>query len=697
MEPTYKILNDYEYLFGISAGKDRTAIKGDLEKTLEVIKEIIRDYNYQVKKLAKHLKGDTLLQSAYNIWHFCNRISKGGNINYKLDKRGYEEIRTPGRSFRDRFIGIDCDDFTILCSSLLLNMGYKPQMVIVDTLGDDRYNHIYTSVGAKLENGIVRGGVIVDPVMDAQFNQHPAHIRKSKIIDMKIQVLEGNGLGSAWLDEIPKNAIFGFGAVESPDAATRAMMDYQSDIIEKAMVSGFGSKDSVFSKELRKTRFGILMNGTDERNTVLDILPHVDDIDDDGNFVFESKAERDKVDEYVSGLYAAGLVESDIYEDEYDFDGLGLLRRKRVRRTQEDREMRELARDMLKEDMLQGLLDIEIEKDGYEEDDYEEDNYEVGELYDEDELGRRKKRRAKRKAKKAKRKAKRKAKVSKIRKRLKKVKTKIKAKVKKVAAKIKAGAKKLYQKAKAGIKKAAKGLVTLSMAPVRAAFLSVARLNMFKVSSKFYPGYLSTVEAVDKGLDAGEHKKVVDAVRKLEKFWEKMGGRKATLRKVILAGGKKNFEKGLKGIDIDDDDFDFNEEDLEGLGAYAAIAKVAGKILGVIKKWIKKINFKKLFAKIKARRAAKKSGAKEPGAEEPGAEEPGAETETETTTEFELSPENGGYKDDKEQDFVTKSFKTTGDDDDEKKNKWLVPVILGGLVLGVLGVAVATGGSKKKK
>ena len=94
-------------------GFRKTLIKNaNLDDTLANMKRIaLRDVS-QVKDLAEKLQGATVARTAENIWDFIR-----DNIAYKLDQKGIEELRTPARTWHDRFIGVDCDDYTIHCFS----------------------------------------------------------------------------------------------------------------------------------------------------------------------------------------------------------------------------------------------------------------------------------------------------------------------------------------------------------------------------------------------------------------------------------------------------------------------------------------------------------------------------------------------------------------------------------------------------
>ena len=306
MTPSYKLLSGYDNLIIKSPGIDGLSKNGGLPETLEAIKKAIHNYNFQVKALAQHLKADNLLQSCFNIWHFCIN-----NIAYKLDKPGVEEIRTPSRTWKDRFIGVDCDDFTIFTSSLLLQMGYIPSAAVVAFGGKPNFQHIYTVVNPSNHNGIVSGGVVVDPVITYKFNVHPENITKSLIM----QVQELNGLGFSiftinGINEIPEDAIFGLGGViVPPTKISQRAMNMQSEIIKKALANVDKTNPEAVRKALnpympmlRKSRALISLNGLPEQNELSAIIPYVDDITQNGYLVFSDDDKMQTANDVIEGL-----------------------------------------------------------------------------------------------------------------------------------------------------------------------------------------------------------------------------------------------------------------------------------------------------------------------------------------------------------------------------------------------------------
>ncbi|MEM6268333.1 MAG: hypothetical protein AAF998_02795 [Bacteroidota bacterium] len=179
-----------------------------LEDTLEKLPEVVRDYKWQAARIAAVLEGKTLRETCRNIWNFCYQY-----IQYRRDKPGTEQLRTPARSWHDRKRGIDCDCYTILISSILHHVrtgrGLKgiPHTFRItayeDLTGanpDPDFQHIYVVVPTR------GGHITIDPVAD-EFDYEVPYIKK-RDVHMELQVL--SGLGNTGQKYPP-------GAVNGPD------------------------------------------------------------------------------------------------------------------------------------------------------------------------------------------------------------------------------------------------------------------------------------------------------------------------------------------------------------------------------------------------------------------------------------------------------------------------------------------------
>lgn len=70
------------------------------------------------KRFAPMLRGRDDISTLRNVWQFVRR-----NIAYRRDADGNEIIKSPGRTWQDRYG--DCKSMSVKAASLLDNLGYK--------------------------------------------------------------------------------------------------------------------------------------------------------------------------------------------------------------------------------------------------------------------------------------------------------------------------------------------------------------------------------------------------------------------------------------------------------------------------------------------------------------------------------------------------------------------------------------------
>lgn len=281
-KPTYKKLSSYDDLIDKAQG-DKTLVGYGFETaTLEELNNACKYYK-QVEKLAAHLKADTPLQSAFNVWYFLH-----DNILYNYDTEGQEEIRTPARTWQDRFKGVDCDCLAVFTACLLYNMGYKPAFEIVGFNNNDCYSHIFVNLD----------GLAVDRVLPV-FLKRPSGITKTFI--MNIPVFELNG-GVDMLNDCELSGIFEstLKKINSKNATTADNVDFQK--IQTLLC---------------------LQNSDSNAYKLASILmPFVSAIDDNGNYYFSDSTVADyaeKADNIISNLYSSGATKEDFYNFFNDF------------------------------------------------------------------------------------------------------------------------------------------------------------------------------------------------------------------------------------------------------------------------------------------------------------------------------------------------------------------------------------------
>ena len=174
MQPTYRQLSNYDAFFKPAANKN--SLKGwGLNDTKKLIADICRNHYKECAAIAKHLKAETKLQSAFNLWHWLHH-----NIRYEYDREGREEVRTPARVWADRHRGVDCDCLSVLAWCVLKCMGYNPAFELAAFRNKPAYSHIYINLD----------GIVVDRVWYV-FNSRPPFITKTELF--KVGMLDNLG------------------------------------------------------------------------------------------------------------------------------------------------------------------------------------------------------------------------------------------------------------------------------------------------------------------------------------------------------------------------------------------------------------------------------------------------------------------------------------------------------------------------
>ncbi len=164
MQPTYRQLSSYDAFFKPAANK--ISLKGfGLADTKKLIADICRNHYKECAAIARHLKAETKLQSAFNLWHWLHH-----NIRYEYDREGREEVRTPARVWADRHRGVDCDCLSVFVWCVLKCMGCNPAFELAAFRNKPAYSHIYINLD----------GIVVDRVWYV-FNSRPPGVTKTEL------------------------------------------------------------------------------------------------------------------------------------------------------------------------------------------------------------------------------------------------------------------------------------------------------------------------------------------------------------------------------------------------------------------------------------------------------------------------------------------------------------------------------------
>jgi len=175
---TLKSGREYEALFTKAPGEVHTIKKNaQLSDTLVFIPQIIPKIIDQTTKIAQRLKRGNVYDTCKRIWHFVYE-----HIQYRKDENGYEQIRSPRRTWHDRFAGVDCDCYSVFISSILTNLGI-PHILRITKYSEDYFQHIYPVVPF---NGRF---IIIDCVTDRFDYEVP--FSEKKDYPMELQFLDG--------------------------------------------------------------------------------------------------------------------------------------------------------------------------------------------------------------------------------------------------------------------------------------------------------------------------------------------------------------------------------------------------------------------------------------------------------------------------------------------------------------------------
>jgi hypothetical protein len=160
----------------------------DVERdTIPLIVSKAKRTAWQVKKLAKELKGNSFAQTLANNSKFVL-----DHIAYVKDDPQHEQIRSPRRTIHDG--KGDCDCFSVLLAALLINQGIKFKFRIASYANNPgSWTHIYLIV-PKDQKALSTGAgqyITLDPVTNR--HNYEVNFLRKKDYDMALQSLDGFG------------------------------------------------------------------------------------------------------------------------------------------------------------------------------------------------------------------------------------------------------------------------------------------------------------------------------------------------------------------------------------------------------------------------------------------------------------------------------------------------------------------------
>jgi hypothetical protein len=343
----------FNQLIKKATGNDVFVKNGNVLETVESCIDIIAEHYREVEELAKTLQADTVKNTCRNIFNYAYTY-----LQYKKDDDGTEQLRTPARSWQDGQIrfkqlgkssaGIDCDDYSIFCGSILKCLGIPFKFRITKYDGKSHFQHIYVYVPAI---GDSEDEIIIDPVLSKFDYQKPYSFERSDFnmspIEMVGAVSGIDGLTGTTSLGLPIYALSGLdlaGGRFADDDHTELMAIVSGVDFEPTM-NGLGNPETAALNYLRRTRDFLLKNKKNKSK-----MAHIQNPDQfismlDQAIKYWHTPQRDKVlDKLVAiedKLAENGFIKYDIdaiegfeeFDDlEDEMDGLGRKRRRKKRR-----------------------------------------------------------------------------------------------------------------------------------------------------------------------------------------------------------------------------------------------------------------------------------------------------------------------------------------------------------------------------
>jgi hypothetical protein len=169
---------EYSHLFPKAENTYSTIrSNANVTHTVAFIPKVVSETLDHTKKIAQLLKANTTYETCSNIWHFVYQ-----HIAYKKDQEGYEQIRSPSRTWHDRKKGVDCDCYSVFISSILTNCTI-PHILRITKYHREYFQHIYPVV-------VFSGKEIIMDCVTDQFN-YEVHYSEKKDYPMDLQYLNG--------------------------------------------------------------------------------------------------------------------------------------------------------------------------------------------------------------------------------------------------------------------------------------------------------------------------------------------------------------------------------------------------------------------------------------------------------------------------------------------------------------------------
>jgi len=264
----YRAIKDgsrYNPYFPPPDERDRVIIDdGEVTDTVELMEKVVWKYLDDTKRIAPLLRRPSTHETCKAIWEFIY-----GYVQYKLDKRGLEQLRRPARSWAERATGVDCDCMSIFASSILTNLKI-PHKFRITKYSQDSWQHVYVIVPTTGANKYC----VIDAVV-SEFNYEKKYTDKMdydmNLKGINVAVLSGVS-GNDHYDAVMATSLSGLGATTDQSDLDKLYQNLVATRNAVAQTPGLVSTVDDPKALIKMLYYAIGYWYTDKRNEALEVL-----------------------------------------------------------------------------------------------------------------------------------------------------------------------------------------------------------------------------------------------------------------------------------------------------------------------------------------------------------------------------------------------------------------------------------------
>ena len=266
----YRVIKDgsrYNPYFPPPDERDRVIINdGEVTDTVELMEKVVWKYLDDTKRIAPLLRRPSTHETCKAIWEFIY-----GYVQYKLDKRGLEQLRRPARSWAERATGVDCDCMSIFASSILANLKI-PHKFRITKYSQDSWQHVYVIVPTTGANKYC----VIDAVV-SEFNYEKKYTDKMdydmNLKGINVAVLSGVS-GNDHYDAVMATSLSGIGLGATTNQSDLDKLYQNLVATRNAVAQNPGLVSTVDDPQalIKMLDYAIGYWYTDKRNEALEVL-----------------------------------------------------------------------------------------------------------------------------------------------------------------------------------------------------------------------------------------------------------------------------------------------------------------------------------------------------------------------------------------------------------------------------------------